>query len=121
MKFSNTHEWVEINNDIATVGVTNFGRMHLGDVANIKLPTKDKEVKANEAVCVLESNKAAVDIHSPMSGKIIEINENLNTNLKDLNTSPEEKGWLFKVKISDPNEEKALMSLDEYEKKVSSD
>ena len=121
MKFSNTHEWVEIKNDIATVGVTNFGRMHLGDVANIKLPEKNKEVKANEAVCVLESNKAVVDIHSPMSGKIVEINDKLNSDLKDLNTSPEEKGWLFKVKISDPNEENDLMTLDEYEKKVSTD
>ena len=121
MKFSSTHEWVEIKADIATIGVTNFGRMHLGEIVNIKLPKINSEVKANEAICVLESNKAAVDIHSPMSGKIIEINDKLEKDLKDLNTSAEEKGWLFKVKIIDPKEEKDLMDLDEYEKKVSSD
>jgi len=121
MKFSKTHEWVEIKGDIATIGVTNFGRMHLGEIVNIKLPNLNKDVKANEAICVLESNKAAVDIHSPMSGKIIEVNNKLEKNLEDLNTSAEEKGWLFKVKITDPKEENNLMDLDEYEKKVSSD
>ncbi|NGX52319.1 MAG: Glycine cleavage system H protein [Candidatus Anoxychlamydiales bacterium] len=121
MKFSTAHEWVEIVSDIATTGVTNFGRMHLGEIVNIKLPEVNSDVKANEAICVLESNKAAVDIHSPMSGKIIEINDKLEKDLKDLNTSAEEKGWLFKVKITDPKEENNLMDLDEYEKKVSSD
>ncbi len=119
MKFSNTHEWVEIKDGIATVGITNFGRMHLGDVVHVKLPVIGLEVRANQAICVLESNKAAVDIHSPMSGKIVEINDKLIKDLKDLNTSAEEKGWLFKIKISNPNEENDLMTLDEYEKKIS--
>jgi len=119
MKFSNTHEWVEIKNDIATTGISNFGRMHLGEIVNIKLPEMNREVKKNEAVCILESNKTAIDVHSLMSGKIVQVNENLYKDLKDLNASPEEKGWLFKVKITKPKEEEDLMTLDEYEKKVS--
>lgn len=119
MKFSNNHEWVEISDDIATIGITNFGRMHLGEVLNINLPEIEKDIKANEEVVVLESNKAAIDVHSPMSGKIIEINDKLNKDLSDLNTSPEEKGWIFKVKIKAPKEFDELMSLEEYEKKIS--
>ncbi|NGX64058.1 MAG: Glycine cleavage system H protein [Candidatus Anoxychlamydiales bacterium] len=119
MKFSNTHEWVEDQNGTAIVGITNFGRMHLGDIINIKLPNKGTKVKANEEVAVIESNKAAVDAHSPISGDIIDVNEELNKNIDLINTSPEEKGWLFKVKMNNLEELNSLMSLEEYEKKVS--
>jgi glycine cleavage system H protein len=119
MKFSNSHEWVELSDDIATVGITNYGRMHLGDIVNISLPEVNKYVKAQEEICIVESNKAAVDVHSPVSGKIIEVNESLIKDIKDLNVSPEEKGWLFKVQVSDKSEYDQLLSLDEYEKQVS--
>ena len=119
MKFSSSHEWVELNDNIATVGITNYGRMHLGDVINITLPEIGKEVKASDAICVLESNKAAVDSHSPMSGKVTQINEELKTNLDKLNKAPETEGWLFKLQVSDPKELDQLMNLEEYEKKVS--
>lgn len=119
MKFSNTHEWVELDNDIATIGITNFGRMHLGEIVNIQLPKVGKQVKSKEEVGVVESNKAAVDFHSPLSGEIIEINKKLNNDLDILNREPEKKGWLFKVKVQNPKEFNSLMSLEEYEKKVS--
>lgn len=119
MKFSNTHEWVETKDNVAIIGVSNFGRMHLGVVVNIKLPSVGKKVIVNEEVVVLESNKAAVDIHSPVSGEIIEVNDELNNNINILNTSPEEKGWLFKIIMDDPSQVDGLMSFDEYEKKVS--
>jgi glycine cleavage system H protein len=119
MKFSNTHEWAELQNDIATIGITNFGRMHLGEVVNIQLPKVKRKVKKNEEVGVLESNKAAVDFHSPLTGEIIQVNEKLNKDLNLLNKSPEKEGWLFKVKIENPKEYEELMPLEEYEKKVS--
>lgn len=119
MKFSEFHEWVEAKDDIATVGVSNFGKMHLGDVVNISLPNIGKKVTKNEEVLVLESNKAAVDVHSPISGEIIEVNEKLKNDLKLLNTSPENEGWLFKVKMTNSKEIESLMTLEEYEKKVS--
>jgi len=119
MKFSDTHEWVEIQNDIATVGISHFGRMHLGEVVNVQLPVVGKEVRKDQEVGVLESNKAAVDFHSPISGKIIEINEELKKDLTDLNVASETKGWLFKLKVKDLEEYNSLMDLEEYEKKIS--
>ncbi|NGX28297.1 MAG: Glycine cleavage system H protein [Candidatus Anoxychlamydiales bacterium] len=119
MKFSATHEWAELNGDIATIGVTNFGRMHLGDVVNIGLPEVGKNVSKDQEVCVIESNKAAVDLHSPLTGEIVEVNDKLKNDLSILNKSPEDQGWLFKVKINDKSEYENLMSLEEYEKKVS--
>lgn len=119
MKFSNTHEWVELNKDIATVGVTNFGRMHLGEVVNIELPVVGKQVNKDQEIGVLESNKAAVDFHSPLSGEVIQVNEKLKKDLKILNESPEKEGWIFKLKIKNPKEFESLMSLEEYEKKIS--
>ena len=119
MKFSNTHEWAELNDSIAVVGISNFGRIHLGDIINIKLPNVNENVKKDQIVCTIESNKAAVDIHTPLSGTIIEINKTLERDLKPLNISPEQQGWIFKVKISNKQEFESLMSLQEYEKKVS--
>ncbi len=119
MKFSQTHEWVDQNNEIATVGITNYGRMHLGDIVNIKLPEVNKEVTKDQEVCIIESNKAAVDVHSPISGTIIEINQTLSENISILNSSPEKDGWIFKVKMKNPKELDALMDLKKYEKKVS--
>lgn len=118
MKFSVTHEWVKLEKDIATVGITNFGRMHLGEIVNIRLPKVGRRIKKGEEAGVLESNKAAVDFHSPVSGKIVQINKKLNKELSSLNNSAENEGWLFKVKIDDSNELKSLMSLEEYEKKI---
>ncbi|EKD28983.1 MAG: Glycine cleavage system H protein [uncultured bacterium] len=118
MEFSLTHEWVNLENGIATIGITNFGRMHLGEIVNIQLPDIGKVVKSGEEVGILESNKAAVDFHSPISGKIVEINDKLNQELDSLNKSPEDEGWLFKVKADNPKELESLMSLDEYEKKL---
>jgi len=119
MKFSDSHEWAELQNDVAIIGVTNFGRMHLGDVINIKLPEVGKTVKKGDEVCVLESNKAAIDFHTPLTGEIIEVNQVLASDLSNLNKSPEKDGWLFKLKVKDSSEYDSLMSLEEYEKKVS--
>jgi len=118
MKFSDAHAWVELNEDIATVGITNFGRIHLGEIVNIELPKLNKIVKKNDAVCVIESNKAAVDFHTPLSGKIIEVNEKLLKDLNILNTSSEGMGWIFKLKINDKKEYDKLLTFNEYEKKL---
>ncbi len=119
MKFSDRHEWVELQNDIATVGITNFARMHLGEIVNLQLPKVGKKVKSGQEVGVLESNKAAVDFHSPLSGEIILVNEKLNRDLSSLNNSAEKEGWLFKIKVKNSKEFEALMSLEEYKKKNS--
>ena len=77
-KYTKEHEWVEINGDTATVGITNHAQESLGDIVFIDLPTVGKEVKSNEELCVIESVKAASDIYAPIDGEVIEINNNLN-------------------------------------------
>tara|TARA_A100000164_G_scaffold298575_1_gene273040 strand:- start:178 stop:582 length:405 start_codon:yes stop_codon:yes gene_type:complete len=113
-KYTKEHEWVEINGDTATVGITNHAQESLGDIVFIDLPTVGKEVKSNEELCVIESVKAASDIYAPIDGEVIEINNNLNDNASIVNQDPEKDGWIFKMKISDPSQYNNLMTLEEY-------
>ena len=113
-KYTKEHEWVEVDGDTATVGITNHAQESLGDIVFIDLPTVGKEVKSNEELCVIESVKAASDIYAPIDGEVIEINNNLNDDASIVNQEPEKDGWIFKMKIADPNQYNNLMSLDEY-------
>ena len=113
-KYTKEHEWVEVDGNIATVGITNHAQESLGDIVFIDLPTVGKEVKSNEELCVIESVKAASDIYAPIDGEVIEINNNLNDDASIVNQDPENEGWIFKMKISDPNQYNNLMNLDEY-------
>ena len=113
-KYTKEHEWVEIEGDTATVGITNHAQESLGDIVFIDLPTVGKEVKSNEELCVIESVKAASDIYAPIDGEVIEINNNLNDDASIVNQDPEKDGWIFKMKIADPSQYNNLMTLDEY-------
>ena len=113
-KYTKEHEWVKVDGDTATVGITNHAQESLGDIVFIDLPTIGKEVKSNEELCVIESVKAASDIYAPIDGEITEINNNLNDDASIVNQDPEKDGWIFKIKISDPNQYNNLMTLDEY-------
>jgi glycine cleavage system H protein len=113
-KYTKEHEWVEVDGDTATVGITNHAQESLGDIVFIDLPTVGKEVKSNEELCVIESVKAASDIYAPIDGEVIEINNNLNDDASIVNQDPEKEGWIFKMKISDLNQYNNLMTLDEY-------
>ena len=113
-KYTKEHEWVEVDGDTATVGITNHAQESLGDIVFIDLPTVGKEVKSNEELCVIESVKAASDIYAPIDGEVIEINNNLNDDASIVNQDPEKDGWIFKMKIADPNQYNNLMSLEEY-------
>ena len=113
-KYTKEHEWVEVDGDTATVGITNHAQESLGDIVFIDLPTVGKEVKWNEELCVIESVKAASDIYAPIDGEVIEINNNLNDDASIVNQDPEKDGWIFKMKIADPSQYNNLMTLDEY-------
>ena len=113
-KYTKEHEWVEVDGDTATVGITNHAQESLGDIVFIDLPTVGKQVKSNEELCVIESVKAASDIYAPIDGEVIEINNNLNDDASIVNQDPENDGWIFKMKISDLNQYNNLMTLDEY-------
>ena len=113
-KYTKEHEWVEVEGDTATVGITNHAQESLGDIVFIDLPTVGKEVKSNEELCVIESVKAASDIYAPIDGEVVEINNNLNDDASIVNQDPEKDGWIFKMKISDLSQYNNLMTLDEY-------
>ena len=113
-KYTKEHEWVEVDGDTATVGITNHAQESLGDIVFIDLPTIGKEVKSNEELCVIESVKAASDIYAPIDGEVTEINNNLNDDASIVNQDPEKDGWIFKMKISDPSQYNNLMTLEEY-------
>ena len=114
-KYTKDHEWIELNGETATIGITNHAQESLGDIVFVDLPEIGKVVNAGVEVSVIESVKAASDILSPVDGKIIEVNDNLNDNASLINQEAESNGWIFKVKIYDKNQIENLMSLLSYQ------
>jgi glycine cleavage system H protein len=117
MKFSETHEWIEENKAVATVGVSQYAQKELGEVVYIELPTIGKTVKVGDEVAVLESTKAAADVYSPASGEIVEVNQALSQQPELLNQSPESSGWIYKLKLSNPADLEKLATEASYRDK----
>jgi glycine cleavage system H protein len=116
MKFTDSHEWIELEGkEMARVGITTYAQKELGDIVYVELPIVGKQVNAKQEVAVLESTKAAADIYSPVSGTISEINVKLNTNPELINQSPEQEGWIYKIRLSNPAEIDLLMDKEEYQ------
>ena len=114
-KYSNDHEWIEIKDDIAIVGITDHAQGSLGDIVFIDLPEINKEVNLGDDVSVIESVKAASDIYAPADGKIIEVNEKLNENASLINLDAENDGWIFKIKLSNFSQLENLMNSSDYD------
>ncbi|HAA81838.1 MULTISPECIES: glycine cleavage system protein GcvH [Thermotoga] len=114
-KYTKTHEWVVVEDKVATVGITNHAQEQLGDVVYVDLPEVGREVKKGEVVASIESVKAAADVYAPLSGKIVEVNEKLDTEPELLNRDPEGEGWLFKMEISDESELEDLLDEQAYQ------
>jgi len=113
-KYTEDHEWVLIDGETATVGITDHAQESLGDIVFIDLPSVGKTVKAKEEICVIESVKAASDIYSPVDGEILEVNDHLSNDASLINQDPESQGWIFKIKISNLDQFNNLMSKDQY-------
>ena len=113
-RYSGDHEWVEINSEIATVGITNHAQESLGDIVFVDLPKIGQSVKSGSEVSVIESVKAASDIYSPLDGEILEVNKELSENAALINQDSENQGWIFKIKVNDITQLDKLMSFDEY-------
>ena len=113
-KYSKDHEWVFIENNIATVGITDHAQESLGDIVFVELPEIGKDVSSGNEVSVIESVKAASDIFTPIDGKIIETNNKLNDDASIINKDPENEGWIFKIEISNSKNLDDLMSLEQY-------
>ncbi|MBE0478254.1 glycine cleavage system protein GcvH [Candidatus Aerophobetes bacterium] len=118
LRYLESHQWVKIEKDIATVGITHFGQEKMGDILYVELPEKDKKIKQKDTFCTLESVKTVFDVPSPVTGKILEVNEKLNEDPSTINKDPHGEGWLVKVKISNLQEVNSLLSAPEYEKIV---
>lgn len=118
LKFSEQHEWIEINGDIGTVGITDYAQRQLGDIVFTDLPAIGKQVFKGSEVAVVESVKAASEVYTPVSGEIIEVNDNLSTSPDLVNTSSEKDGWFFKIKLSDMAEIDSLMDIAAYKKLI---
>ena len=114
LKYAKTHEWVKIEGDIATIGITDHAQAELTELVFVELPANGRNLRAGEACAVVESVKTASDIYSPITGEVIEINEELADNPGAVNTDAYNDGWLFKVRISDSNDMEGLMSAGEY-------
>ena len=115
-KFTEDHEWVSIDGNIATVGISKHAQESLGDIVFIELPVIGKTVKAKEEICVIESVKAASDIYSPLDGEIIEINNSLENEPSIINQEAENNGWIFKIKLAEPSQYEELMNYEDYQK-----
>lgn len=98
-QYSSLSEWSELHGEIATIGITTHAAEEIGEIVFVELPKVGSKVVAGQEVVVLESTKAAVDIYSPLSGEIVSVNESLRSHVQHINTSPEEHGWLFKLKL----------------------
>jgi glycine cleavage system H protein len=113
-KFTKTHEWVEVEGNVATIGITAHAAEELGDITFVELPEEGKEVKKGDALCAVESVKSASDVYSPVSGKVIEVNTELDANPEIINEDAEGKGWIVKLEISDESELNDLLTEEEY-------
>jgi len=114
LKYTKTHEWVRVEGDLAVVGITDHAQQELTDVVYVETPAMDSRVEAGKECAVVESVKAASDIYAPVSGDVVAVNEELSSAPELLNQDPYEKGWMFKIKISDPGELNELLSPDDY-------
>lgn len=118
LKYAKSHEWVRVEGDVATVGITDHAQHELTDVVFVETPQAGKQVKAGEACAVVESVKTASDIYSPVSGTIQESNGALSDNPGLVNSDPHGAGWFFKIKLSNPAELEQLMNAAQYSKQI---
>lgn len=115
LRYHKEHDWARVEGDVATLGVTDYAQESLGDIVYIELPEVGAEVSAGVSYAEIESVKAVSDVFAPVSGTVIEANDEVVDAPELINESPYEDGWLIKVRLSDPSEADDLMSAEEYE------
>jgi len=114
LKFMSSHEWVSVDGDVATVGVSDHAQELLGDLVYVELPEVGIAVSAGDSVAVIESVKAASDTYAPVSGEIIEVNEELEDSPERINDDPYGDGWMYRVRMEDAGEVNDLLDADSY-------
>lgn len=118
LKFAETHEWIRVNGDVGTVGITDHAQAELTDIVFAEPPDVGTKVAAKEALAVVESVKAASDIYAPVSGEVVESNDAVSSDPALINKDPYGAGWIFKIKIADPAELDALQTAEAYRSQI---
>ena len=113
--FTKTHEWIRVEGEVATVGISDFAQQQLSDLTYVELPGVGDAVNALDEVGVVESVKAASDIYAPLPGEMVEVHDAVCDNPEMINTDPYGEGWLFNIKLSDPGQVADLLNADQYE------
>ena len=119
LKYAESHEWLKVEGDTGTVGITDHAQNELSDVVYVELPKVGASVPAKAPVAVVESVKAASDIYAPVSGEIVAVNDALTADPALVNTQPFTGGWIFKIKLSKPEEVSSLKSAADYQSQIS--
>ena len=117
-RYTREHEWVKLDGDIATVGITDFAQSELGDVTYIEMPQVGREINQGESFGVVESVKAVSDVYAPVSGEIVEVNGALEAQPETVNTSPYEDAWLIKLRVQNPGQLEQLLDAAAYQQHV---
>jgi glycine cleavage system H protein len=115
LRYSEEHEWVKVEGEKVRVGITDFAQSELGDIVFVELPEVGDEITANEPFGSVESVKTVSELYSPVSGKVVEINEDLNDSPEFVNESPYEKAWMIVLELSDSSDVDKLMTAEQYE------
>ncbi|MFO8001324.1 MAG: glycine cleavage system protein GcvH [Marinilabilia sp.] len=119
LKFTKDHEWIKIDGNVATVGVTDFAQSELGDIVFVEIETEDEELEKEEVFGTIEAVKTVSDLYMPLSGKVTEVNEELEDHPELVNKEPYEGGWMIRIEMSDPGEADDLLSADQYKELIS--
>ena len=114
LKYTKDHEWISLDGDVATVGITDFAQKELGDIVYVEVETLDQEMEADEVFGTVEAVKTVSDLFLPVSGTIIEFNEQLESTPEEVNADPYGKGWMIKVKLNNVADFDSLMSAEDY-------
>ena len=119
LKYTKDHEWIKIDGEIATIGITDFAQGELGDIVYVEVDTIDETLEKEEVFGTVEAVKTVSDLFMPISGKIIEFNESLEANPEKVNEDPYNEGWMIKLSVSDRSEVADLLSPSDYENSIS--
>ena len=114
LKYTKDHEWISINGEIATVGITDFAQRELGDIVYVEVETVGETLEADEVFGTVEAVKTVSDLFLPVSGEILEFNEALDASPEDVNSDPYEKGWMIRLKVADINDLEKLLDSNKY-------
>ena len=114
LKYTKEHEWIKVEDKTAYVGITDYAQSELGDIVFIELPNVNDTFSKDDVFGTIEAVKTLADLYIPVSGKIIEVNENLDAEPESVNTDPYDKGWIVKIELNDPSELNSLLSDSDY-------